>query len=208
MYWLRLLALPLLLCLSTAVWSAGAEGELPVHASKWSDKYDKHFRKYTKRYFGPYYDWHWFKSQAIVESNLNPKAKSHRGAIGLMQILPSTFEEIKGLNPDFVNLEDPRWNIAAGIYYDRAIYRKWGLPSEQDRLYLAFASYNAGYVRMRRAYRRIAPPVESWEQVKVEAPKETRDYVQRIRSLMNADKPKFRSRLRGVAKLLRDRTTS
>ncbi|MEN8170556.1 MAG: transglycosylase SLT domain-containing protein [Pseudomonadota bacterium] len=195
----------LLLCLGAPLWGAQAEGELPVHSNKWSDKYDSHFRKYTKRYFGPYYDWHWFKSQAIVESNLKPGAKSHRGAVGLMQILPTTFAEIKTLNPHFINLEEPRWNIAAGIYYDRTIYRKWDLPSDQDRLYLAFASYNAGYVRMRRAYKRTPQPVESWEQVKPMAPQETRDYVQRIRTLMDSDTPKPRSRLRGIAKLLHKR---
>jgi soluble lytic murein transglycosylase-like protein len=194
--------LPLLLCFSPPLWAADAEGELPVHSSKWSDKYDSHFRKYTKRYFGPYYDWRWFKSQAIVESNLNPEARSARGAVGLMQILPTTFAEIKILNPNFINVEEPRWNIAAGIYYDRTLYRKWELPSEQDRLYLALASYNAGYVRMRRAYKHTPSPVESWEQVRLKAPLETRDYVQRIRTLMDSDAPKSRSRLRGVAGLL------
>lgn len=196
----------LFLCSLTAtVMCAAAEAELPVQTGKWDDRYDEHFRKYTKRYFGPFYDWRWFKSQAIVESNLRPRATSPRGAVGLMQILPTTFEEIKELNPQFVNLEEPRWNIAAGIYYDRALYRKWELPSEQDRLYLAFASYNAGYVRMRRAYRRVEEPVESWEQVKPRAPRETRDYVQRIRTLMDADTPKPRSPLRGIAKVLAER---
>lgn len=199
----------LLLCLTAApLWAAEPAGELPVHSDKWSEEYDGHFRKYTKRYFGPYYDWRWFKSQAIVESNLQPTAKSPRGAVGLMQVLPSTFDEIKKLHPQFVNVQEPRWNIAAGIYYDRTLYRKWELPSEQDRLYLALASYNAGYVRMRRAYRRTPEPVESWEQVKPEAPLETRDYVQRIRTLMDADRPKRRSRLRGVVKLLGEREAS
>lgn len=198
--------LPLLLfCFAGSLWAAGANGVLPVYSKKWSDKYDEHFRKYTKRYFGPHYDWHWFKSQAIVESNLKPDVKSHRGAIGLMQILPSTFAEIKELNPHFVNVEEPRWNIAAGIYYDRSIYRKWELPSEQDRLYFTLASYNAGFGRMRQAYRRTPEPVESWEQVKPQAPGETRDYVQRIRTMMDSETPKSRSRLRGVAKLLRER---
>jgi membrane-bound lytic murein transglycosylase F len=189
-----------LLCFALPCW--GEEGKLPLHSGKWSTQYDNHFRKYTKRYFGPYYDWRWFKSQAIVESNLKPAVKSHRGAVGLMQLLPTTFAEIKELNPHFLNIDDPRWNIAAGIYYDRSLYRKWELPSDQDRLYLALASYNAGYVRMRRAYRRTPAPVESWEQVKPQAPPETRDYVQRIRKLMDAGTPKPPSRLRGVAKLL------
>ncbi len=198
----------LLLCLALPLWAEEGAGGLPVHSSKWSDEYDGHFRKYTKRYFGPHYDWHWFKSQAIAESNLKPEVKSHRGAVGLMQILPSTFAEIKELNPHFVNLEEPRWNIAAGIYYDRTLYRKWELPSDQDRLYLAFASYNAGFGRMRRAYRRTPKPVESWEQVKPQAPEETRGYVKRIRGLMDSDRPKTRSRLRGVAKLLAERKSS
>ena len=204
----RWLLLSLLLCPGTLLWAAGVKGELPVHSSKWSDKYDSHFRKYTKRYFGPHYDWLWFKSQAIAESNLKPGAKSPRGAVGLMQILPSTFAEIKALNPNFINLEEPRWSIAAGIYYDRTLYRKWELPSEQDRLYLTLASYNAGYVRMRRAYKRTPQPVESWEQVQSRAPLETRNYVQRIRTLMDSDSPKPHSRLRGIAKLLHEREAS
>ncbi|MDH5784010.1 MAG: transglycosylase SLT domain-containing protein [Chromatiales bacterium] len=193
-----LLAL-LLFSLSLPAW---ADEELPVQHSRWSSDYDGHFRKYTKRYFGPYYDWHWFKAQAIAESNLNPDVKSHRGAVGLMQILPRTFAEIQELNPNFADLREPRWNIAAGIYYDRTIYRKWELPSDQDRLYLAFASYNAGYVRMRRAYQRTPEPVESWEQVAPQAPEETRGYVKRIRGLMDSADPKPRSRLRGISKLL------
>lgn len=197
----------LLLCLAWPLWAV-EPAALPLHSGNWSDRYDNHFRKYTKRYFGPHYDWRWFKSQAIVESNLKPAVKSPRGAVGLMQILPSTFAEIKKLNPHFINLEDPRWNIAAGIYYDRSLYRKWELPSEQDRFYLALASYNAGYVRMRRAFRRTPPPVESWEEVKLQAPEETRDYVQRIRTLMDADTPKPHSRLRGIAKLLAEREAS
>ncbi|MCW8918390.1 MAG: transglycosylase SLT domain-containing protein [Gammaproteobacteria bacterium] len=190
-----------MLLLAAPLWG----GELPVHEGNWSDEYDHYFRKYTKRYFGPYYDWRWFKSQAIVESNLQPGVRSPRGAVGVMQLLPSTFDEIKKRHPHFVSVEEPRWNIAAGIYYDRTLYRKWELPSEQDRLYLSLASYNAGYVRMRRAYRRTAPPVESWEQVEPQAPLETRDYVQRIRALMDAEAPKQRSPLRGVARLLGER---
>lgn len=206
---MRRQGLLLLWCLvALPLWGEEPAGELPVHSGNWTDKYDSHFSKYTKRYFGPYYDWRWFKSQAIVESNLQPDVTSPRGAVGLMQVLPSTFDEIKALQPQFVNVREPRWNIAAGIYYDRTLYRKWDLPSEQDRLYLALASYNAGYVRMRRAYRRTAAPVESWEQVKPKAPPETRDYVQRIRTLMDSDEPKPHSRLRGIARLLGEREAS
>ncbi len=202
MYRTKLLLLPSLLSLWTPLWALDYSERLPVDSVRWSDAYDSEFRKYTKRYFGPYYDWRWFKAQAIVESNLRPEVKSHRGAVGLMQILPATFAEIRTLNPNFSSLREPRWNIAAGIYYLRSLYRKWNVPSEQDRLYLALASYNAGYARMRRVYLRTPKPVESWEAVKQLAPEETRDYVQRIRRLMDAYSPKPRSHLRSIDKLL------
>ena len=56
----------------------------PVHSGKWTDQYDRHFKKYSKRYFGPLFDWHWFKAQAIAESALSHDAESHVGARGLM----------------------------------------------------------------------------------------------------------------------------
>ena len=62
----------------------------PVDDEHWSKKYDGMFRKYSKHYFGPHVNWKWFKSQAIAESNLKPAARSPTGAVGIMQILPST----------------------------------------------------------------------------------------------------------------------
>ena len=53
-------------------------------------------------------------------------AKSHVGAKGIMQIMPRTFEEIKYKNPSIKGSAlQPKWNIAAGIYYDRAWYCCW-----------------------------------------------------------------------------------
>ena len=51
--------------------------ELPnVDSRKWTRKYDGHFRKYTKHFFGVGFDWKWFKAQAIAESNLKMKLKA------------------------------------------------------------------------------------------------------------------------------------
>ena len=50
-------------------------------------KYDKYFSKYSKRYFGPNFDWFYFKAQAIAESRLKANAKSRVGALGVMQII-------------------------------------------------------------------------------------------------------------------------
>ncbi len=156
----------------------------PVHSSKWTNKYDRHFKKYSKRYFGPLFDWHWFKAQAIAESGLSHDAKSHVGASGLMQIMPATFAEISKKNPQFSKLELPKWNIAAGIYYDRVLYRKFKKTAAQDKLYMTFASYNAGYGRILNAAKRTASDEKNWDEIRVYLPKETRGYVNRIRQLM------------------------
>jgi len=156
----------------------------PVHSGKWTDKYDRHFKKYSKRYFGPLFDWHWFKAQAIAESGLSHDAKSHVGAQGLMQIMPATFDEINKKNPHFSKLEAAKWNIAAGIYYDRTLYRKFKKTAAQDKLYMTFASYNAGYGRILNASKRTGSEEKNWEEIRPYLPKETRGYVSRIRKLM------------------------
>jgi len=89
-------------------------------------KFDKYFSKYSKRFFGPTFDWHYFKAQAVAESRLNPKAESGVGAAGIMQIMPRTFKEISKKNPGIKGSRmQPRWNIAAGIYYDRMLWKTW-----------------------------------------------------------------------------------
>ncbi|MCK5394957.1 MAG: transglycosylase SLT domain-containing protein [Gammaproteobacteria bacterium] len=156
----------------------------PVHSGKWTDEYDRYFKKYSKRYFGPLFNWHWFKAQAIAESALNTDAKSHVGARGLMQIMPGTFSDITKQNPHFSQLDTPKWNIAAGIYYDRTLYRKFKKTPAQDKLYMTFASYNAGYGRILNASKRTESKEKNWEEIKPFLPEETRGYVKRIRKLM------------------------
>lgn len=161
-----------------------------VEHKHWTKKYDKHFRKYSKHYFGPVFPWRWFKAQGIAESGLRAKAKSNKGAVGVMQILPSTYKDIIKKNPKLGDIQSPRWNIAAGIFYDRQIYKKWlkkGIPDSQ-RLSFTFASYNAGYSKILRAYNKInkgkKQKKNQWHQVKQKAPGATRAYVHRIKNLM------------------------
>lgn len=161
-----------------------------VKHKHWTNDYDKLFRKYTKHYFGPHVDWHWFRAQGIAESGLKADAKSPVGARGIMQIMPSTYEEIRKKVPFLADIGEPRWNIAAGIYYDRQLYRKWKGKRElqtQDRLAFAFGSYNAGYGNVLKAYKRARNKhgeVKQWRDVAPFAPKETRAYVKRIHKLM------------------------
>ncbi len=116
-------------------------------------KYDKYFSKYSKRYFGVGFDWHYFKAQAIAESNLTADARSRAGALGIMQIMPGTFEEIIRKQPSIKGTrKQPRWNIAAGIYYDRMLWKIWKVKeSLSDRINFMFGSYNAGRRNILRA---------------------------------------------------------
>ena len=47
-------------------------------------EFDRHFSKYSKRYFGPAFDWRYFKAQAIAESRLQEDARSEAGAVGVI----------------------------------------------------------------------------------------------------------------------------
>lgn len=157
-----------------------------LQVDEYSDQYDELFRHYTRRYFGPFVDWRWFKAVAVVESLLDERARSENGARGLMQLLPATFAAIRDKQPHLGDIENPRWNIAAGIYYIREMYGKWpqGTPDE-ERLLLSLASYNAGYGRVRDGHQRSSRKKGSrWKDVKAATPLATRAYVERIRSLM------------------------
>lgn len=158
-----------------------------VDSPRWTRVYDPLFRKYSKQYFGVLHDWRWFKAQAIAESTLDPKARSHVGAVGLMQIMPTTFAEIRRSEPSYRNIHDVRWNIAAAIYYDRYLYRQeaWESFAERDRLIASFAAYNVGLGGALRAYKRAAPPVTAWHKMAPYVPKETQGYVRRISTIMN-----------------------
>ena len=114
--------------------------------------FDESFRKYSKRFFGAGFDWRLFKAQAMAESQLDPKAHSAVGARGLMQLMPSTFREIQSRNPDFASIDDPEWNIAAGIQYNRTLWNLWkDNNSDFDRQHFMLASYNAGRGTILRA---------------------------------------------------------
>ncbi len=174
----------LLLSWTALSWSAPRPKTTPGTPQEiWSEAYDPYFRRYSKRYFGPNFDWRWFKAQAIAESRLKDSARSHAGARGLMQIMPRTYAEIRKKNPHFGDVLNPRWNIAAGIYYDRYLYDRWRNTQEMERLNLTFASYNAGLGSILRAARLAGGRQHGWHKMERHAPRETRKYVRRIRQV-------------------------
>ena len=154
--------------------------------------YDQHFKKYSKRFFGVGFDWHYFKAQAVAESNLREDARSPAGAVGVMQIMPRTFQEVQRKNPAIRgSVDQPRWNIAAGIQYDRQQFVVWaGDRSLVERLKFTFGSYNAGRSSILRAQQfALGEGLNAmlWDQVAGELPRvtgrrsqETVTYVARV----------------------------
>jgi membrane-bound lytic murein transglycosylase F len=96
----------------------------------------------------PGVDWRWYKAQLFQESELKPTAKSHRGARGLAQFMPGTWEEVAeqlGFPPN-ASPHNPVLAMHAGAHYMARQLRGWTTPRpEMDRYCLALASYNAGF---------------------------------------------------------------
>ncbi len=87
----------------------------------------------------------------LVESGFNPRAVSKRGAVGLMQLMPSTAVRFGVSNP-----YDARENVHAGARYLKFLIDRFG----QD-VQLALAAYNAGERAVDRHGGQIPPFTET-----------------------------------------------
>jgi membrane-bound lytic murein transglycosylase MltF len=106
------------------------------------------FRKYSEKYS---VDPVLMAAQGYQESQLNQQAKSHVGAIGVMQVMPATGAE---LNVGDIN--ELEANIHAGIKYMRFMMDQYYKDDPMDNLnkgLITLASYNAGPGRLRQLRR-------------------------------------------------------
>lgn len=92
-----------------------------------------------------------------AESSYDPDALSHKGAVGLMQLMPGTAQRYGVADP-----RDPAQNLAGGVHYLRDLLLQF------RNVNLALAAYNAGENAVIR-YGNTVPPFP-----------ETRTYVQRV----------------------------
>jgi soluble lytic murein transglycosylase-like protein len=99
---------------------------------------------------------HLVRSVMKAESGFQPHAVSPKGALGLMQLMPSTAQTL-GADP-----HDPAQNVDAGTRYLRALLEKYG-----GALRHALAAYNAGPAAVER-YGGVPPFAE------------TLDYIRRV----------------------------
>jgi soluble lytic murein transglycosylase len=117
------------------------------------------------------------------ESEFNVTAKSHRGALGIMQIMPDTARDVSKKTKISYNvskiLRNQKYNIRLGSYYLEMMLEKY-----KKSFPLALAAYNAGHKRVDRWLDINGDPrqnnisFEEW--IELIPYKETRNYVQRV----------------------------
>jgi hypothetical protein len=105
---------------------------------------------------------HWIRSVMSVESAGDVLARSRKGAMGLMQIMPQTWSELRARYDFGADPYDPHDNILAGAAYICELYDRYGAPG-------FLAAYNAGPGRYENHLATGRP-----------LPNETQAYVKRL----------------------------
>lgn len=113
---------------------------------------------------------HWICAVLTIESAGDVQARSPKGAMGLMQIMPATWVELRQRYDLANDAFDPRNNILAGTAYLRELLDRYGSPG-------VFAAYNAGPSRYEAYLAGLS------------LPDETRAYVAKLANLLDIELP-------------------
>lgn len=117
------------------------------------------------------FDYSYVLAITMTESRFNIKARSYCGAMGLMQLMPRTFESVAKKNGLPYNRSDaytPRANVQVGIAYLESLYARFG------NLDHVAAGYNGGPGTAMKYIKK-----QAGQDVKV--PKETLSYVKKVK---------------------------
>ena len=179
MLWL----LPILLLAACGQQGAyGPGGRIEIGADGWrrpthyypppgspEDPWGPYIREASARYRVPE---RWVRAVMQQESGGEQQATSPVGAMGLMQIMPATYEELRVRHQLGDDPYDPHNNVLAGTAYIREMYDRYGAPG-------FLAAYNAGPDR-----------VDSYLAGQARLPDETVNYLAAITPNLGSDVPR------------------
>ena len=152
-----------------------------------------HYGSTVKKYALKYnLDWRLVMAVMRHESRFQADAVSHRGAFGLMQIMPATQREIAG-KLGVEETESPSNNIKAGIFHLQQLYRSIDASDEENHIRLTLAAYNAGLNRIQdgqevAAY--LGDDPQNWQSVKSALPLLTKRYQSIHKNIWLSGKPR------------------
>jgi membrane-bound lytic murein transglycosylase F len=138
------------------------------------------------------FDWRLVLAVMKQESGYARDAESHKGARGLMQIMPGTGGDLA----EQLGIEDlnhPTENIRGGIFYLRQLYNYFDGLEEEERLKLSLAAYNAGIARVYDAQELAAYLHDDpgrWESIKTALPLLSKRYYTLHQSVWNSERPR------------------
>lgn len=155
------------LTVSNTVAVAETRSVEPSASHRAGDQFREFVEQASRRFDVPV---RWIRAVLDVESARDVRARSPRGAMGLMQIMPETWAELRlryqlGNDP-----YDPRDNILAGTAYLHELHERYGSPG-------FFAAYNAGPARYEEHLAGGS------------LPDETRAYVAKLANLLGIELP-------------------
>ncbi len=147
--------------------------------------YQRNFEEFVTKYSSEYE-----VPEALIyaviraESEFDPEAKSHAGAIGLMQLMPDTLDWLARLlneSEPTGDIKDPETNIKYGTFYLKHLYDRFGSWET------ALAAYNAGHGRVANWLKdeKYSSDGKTLSNIPIE---ETNNYVNKVMSDFNTYK--------------------